>query len=78
MKSETPVTDAAFEAFLHCETKAYLLHESIDSQKCSVWEEHLSREFKQRVSEWLSASFGDNEVCIGTPPIGCWNRDLIG
>jgi predicted RecB family nuclease len=68
MKSETPVTDAAFEAFLHCETKAYLLHESIDSQKCSVREEHLSREFKQRVSEWLSASFGDNEVCIGTPP----------
>jgi hypothetical protein len=25
MNSDTPVTDAAFETFLHCETKAYLL-----------------------------------------------------
>ena len=68
MNSATPVTDAAFEAFLHCDTKAYLLHESIDNQsRFGVWEKSLRQQFKQRVSEWLSSSFGDDEVCIGTP-----------
>jgi hypothetical protein len=32
MNSDTLVTAAAFEAFLHCETKAYLLHEGTHSQ----------------------------------------------
>ena len=43
MNSDTPVTDTAFEALLHCDTKSYLLHESIDNQsKFGVWEEGLS------------------------------------
>jgi hypothetical protein len=68
MNLDTPVTDAAFEAFLHCDTKAYLLRESIDSQsEFGVWEEGLSQQFKQRVSEWLRSSFGDDEVYVGTP-----------
>ena len=68
MNSDTPVTDAAFEAFLHCETKAYLLHESLDSQpKFGVAEEGLSQQFKQRTSEWLRSSFGDDKVYVGTP-----------
>jgi predicted RecB family nuclease len=68
MNSDTPVTDAAFEAFLHCDTKAYLLRESIDSQsRFGVWEEGLSQQFKQRVAEWLRSSFGDDEVYVGTP-----------
>jgi predicted RecB family nuclease len=68
MNSDTPVTDAAFETFLHCETKAYLLHESIDSQsKFGIWEEGLSQQFKQLVSEWLSPGGGDDEVYVGTP-----------
>jgi predicted RecB family nuclease len=67
MNSATPVTDAAFEAFLHCDTKTYLLHESIDNQsKFDVWEDSLGHQFKQRVSEWLKSSFGD-EVYVGTP-----------
>jgi len=68
MNSATPVTDAAFEAFLHCNTKTYLLHESIDNQsKFDVWEDSLGQQFKQRVSEWLRSSFGDDEVYVGTP-----------
>jgi predicted RecB family nuclease len=68
MNSDTPVTDAAFEAFLHCDTKAYLLRESIDSQsEFGVWEEGLSQQFKERVSEWLRSSFGGDEVYVGTP-----------
>jgi len=68
MNSDTPVTDAAFEAFLHCDTKAYLLHESIDGQsEFGGWEEGLIQQFRQRVSEWLRSSFGDDEVYIGTP-----------
>jgi len=68
MNSDTPVTDAVFEAFLHCETKAYLLHESLDSQpKFGVAEEGLSQQFKQRASEWLRSSFGDEKVYVGTP-----------
>jgi predicted RecB family nuclease len=67
MNSDTPVTDEAFGAFLHCETKAYLLHESIDRESnFSVWEEGLRQQFKQSVSEWLSSGFGD-EVYVGTP-----------
>ena len=68
MNSDTPVTDAVFEAFLHCDTKAYLLHESIDNQsKFDVWEESLGQQFKQGVAEWLRSSFGDDEVYVGTP-----------
>jgi hypothetical protein len=68
MNSDTPVTDAAFETFIHCETKAYLLHESIDTQsKFGIWEEGLSQQFKQLVSEWLSPGVGDDEVYVGTP-----------
>ena len=68
MNSDTPVTDATFEAFLHCDTKAYLLRESIDNQsKFGVWEERLEQQFKQRVSEWLRSSFGDDKVYVGTP-----------
>ena len=69
MNSDTPVTDAAFEAFLHCDTKAYLLRESIDSaSKFGAWEEEVLREqFNQRVSERLRSSFGDDEVYVGTP-----------
>jgi len=68
MNSDTPVTDAVFEAFLHCDTKVYLLHESIGSQsEFGVWGEGLSQQFKQRVSEWLRSSFGDDEVYVGTP-----------
>jgi hypothetical protein len=68
MNSDTPVTEAAFEAFLHCETKAYLLHETHDSQsKFGISEEGLSQQFKQRASEWLRSSFGDDEVYVGTP-----------
>ena len=67
MNSDTPVTDAVFEAFLHCETKAYLLHEGIDSQsKLGAWEESLGQ-FKQHVSERLISSVGEDEVYIGTP-----------
>ena len=62
MNSDTLVTDAAFEAFLHCETKAYLLHESIGSQsKFGVSEQGLTQLYKQRVSEWLISRFGDDE-----------------
>ena len=68
MNSDTLVTDVAFEAFLHCETKAYLLHESTDSQsKFGVWEQGLSQQFKQRVSEWLISRFADDAVYVGTP-----------
>ena len=68
MNSDPPVTDAAFKAFLHCETKAYLLHESLDGQsKSGASEEDFSQQFKQRVSEWLRSSFGDDEVYVGTP-----------
>jgi hypothetical protein len=67
MNSDAPVTDAAFQTFIHCETKAYLLHESIDSQsKFGIWEEGLSQQFKQLVSEWLSSGVGDDEVYVGT------------
>jgi len=68
MNSDTPVTDAVFEAFLHCETKVYLLHESLGSQSIFVvFEQGLSQQFKQRASEWLRSSFGDDEVYVGTP-----------
>ena len=68
MNSDKPVTDATFEAFLHCDTKSYLLHKSIDSQsKFGVWEKGLTQQFQQRVSEWLRSSFGDDEVYVGTP-----------
>jgi predicted RecB family nuclease len=67
MNSDTPVTDTAFEALLHCDTKSYLLHESIDNQsKFGVWGDSLGQQFKQGVSEWLRSSFGD-EVYVGTP-----------
>src|SRR5262249_18165160 len=67
MNSATPVTDAAFEAFIHCDTKTYLLHQSIDNRSnFNVWEDSLGQQFKQRVSEWLRSSFGD-EVYVGTP-----------
>jgi predicted RecB family nuclease len=68
MNSDTLVTNAAFEAFLHCETKAYLVHESTGSQsKFDVWEQDLSQLYKKRVSEWLISRFGDDEVYVGTP-----------
>jgi predicted RecB family nuclease len=68
MNSDAPVTDAAFKAFLHCETKAYLLHESIDSQpKFGISEEGLTEQFKQRVTERLRSNFGADEVYVGTP-----------
>ena len=68
MNSDTPVTDEAFEAFLHCETKTYLLQERIDRQsKFGSSDEDLRQHFKQSVAEWLKSSFGDNEVYVGTP-----------
>jgi predicted RecB family nuclease len=67
MNSVTPVTDAAFEAFLHCDTKAYLLHESIDNEcKLGFSEDNIDKKFKQHVSEWLMSSFR-NEIFVGTP-----------
>ena len=68
MNSDTLVTDAVFKAFLHCDTKAYLLHEGIDNQsKFGVLEEGLSQQFKQRAAECLRSRFGDDEVYVGTP-----------
>jgi hypothetical protein len=68
MNSDMPVTDATFEGFLHCHTKAYLLHEGIDSEsQFGVWEQGLSQQFKQRVSEWVTSSFRNDEVYVGTP-----------
>jgi hypothetical protein len=68
MNSDTPVTDKAFEAFLRCETKTYLLQEGIDRQsKFGSLDEGLSQHFKQSVAEWLRSSFGDDEVYVGTP-----------
>ena len=68
MSSDTLITDAVFEAFLHCDTKAYLLHQSIDNQsKLDVWDETANRQFKQRVAEWLRSRFGDDEVYVGVP-----------
>ena len=68
MNWDMPFTNATFEAFLHCDTKAYLLHECIDSElQFGVWEQGLSQQFKQCVSEWLRSSFGDDEVYVGTP-----------
>lgn len=61
------VTDADFEAFLHCDTKAYLLHERLDELQFGGWEQVLNQQFKQRVSEWLRSNFGDDEVYVGTP-----------
>jgi len=50
INSDTPVTDGVFEAFLHCETKAYLLQDNTNSQShFSIWEEGLSQQFKERV-----------------------------
>jgi len=68
MNSDTLVTDAALKAFLHCDTKAYLLHESIDNQsKFDVWEESLGQQFKQGVAQWLRSRFGEDKVCVGMP-----------
>ena len=68
MNSGTPVTDTTFEAFLHCETKAYLLQESIDSQsKLGAWKDDLSQQFQKSISERLRSSFGDDQVYAGTP-----------
>ena len=67
MNSDTPVTDTAFEAFLRCDTKPYLLHEDIANQwKRNFWENSPGQQFKQGVSEWLTSIFGD-EVYVGTP-----------
>lgn len=71
MNPDTAITDATFEAFLHCETKAYLLHEGASGAQTEVgaWQQGPTHRFKQRAAEWLTSTVRDGEVYVGTPSL---------
>ncbi len=46
------ITEEIFQAFLKCETKAYLKSSGVDESRCeyNVWQQRYFEDFKQRCS----------------------------
>ncbi len=71
MNPNATITDETFEAFLHCETKAYLLQEGASDthSEVGVWQQGHIHKFKQCAAEWLRSSAREGEVFAGTPSL---------
>src|SRR5438105_1513711 len=69
MNPNTSITDATLEAFLHCETKAYLLdeHASGAQSELGAGQQGPTHRFKQSVSDWLRSTVREEELYVGTP-----------
>ena len=65
------ITDKIFEAFLHCETKAflYLNGETAERSEIVEWRGRLKDEFNQRSRERLLSNIDHEEWTIGTPSV---------
>lgn len=62
------ITEEQFQAFLHCETKAYLKSIGIVAQhEFTAWRRHTEEEFKQKCLSQLRAEVRDEECFAGTP-----------
>ncbi len=64
------ITDETFQAFLRCETKAYLKFSgALQSQsEFIVWQRRLAEEFKRECCAELRSQFLEEECFVGTPP----------
>jgi len=78
MNANAPISDTIYEAFLHCETKAYLLLEGATgvSSEIGDWQRTLGNDFKQSASEQLRSNVPAGEYYVGTPPRGALEQGL--
>lgn len=62
-----PVTDEIFEAFLNCETKAYLkLSGTAQIQNDVVdWQRHILEDYKQKCLTHLRSNFTADKCFVG-------------
>jgi predicted RecB family nuclease len=65
------ITEAVFEGYLQCETKAFLLLDGVAPTDPEIenWRQHLAGMFKAAASERLSASIPRGETCQDMPPL---------
>jgi hypothetical protein len=65
------ITDKIFEAFLNCETKAflYLNGETGEESEITVWRRHLNEEFKRQCRQRLLLNVAAEQWMVGTPPL---------
>ena len=72
------VTDATFAAFLHCETKAFLLNEGAAGTRSDInsQDSDALAHLKRRPTDWLRSTVSDKEYFIGMPPAGILEQGL--
>jgi len=62
------ITEDIFQAFLKCETKAYLKSSGVDESRCEYndWQQRYFEDFKQRCSIQLRSNFREDECASYT------------
>src|SRR5262249_5046057 len=65
------ITDKIFEAFLNCETKAflYLAGETGEQTEITVWRGELKEEFNRRSRQRLLLNIAEQQSTVGTPSL---------
>ena len=71
MAGQSAITSTIYEAFLHCETKAYLLLEGSTGLSSDVqdWEAALAHDFQRSASNRLQFTLRDGEYSFETPSL---------
>ncbi len=61
------ITEEIFQAFLKCETKAYLKHLSVvgAQREASDWQRRLIEDFRQKCAINLRSQFLEDECLVG-------------
>ena len=69
MTAQSPITSTIYEAFLHCETKAYLLLGGAIGLTSDVqdWQAALENDFKRSASKRLQSTFRDGDYSFEIP-----------
>jgi EAL domain-containing protein (putative c-di-GMP-specific phosphodiesterase class I) len=69
MTAQSAITSTIYEAFVHCETKAYLLLEGAIAPSSDVqdWQATLANDFKRSASKRLQSTLRDGEYSVETP-----------
>jgi len=72
------ITDRIFEAFLHCETKAflYLKGETGEGSEITEWRRLQKEEFNEKSRERLRSNLEADQWTIGTPSLTCFDAPL--
>jgi predicted RecB family nuclease len=76
MTAPSVITSTIFEAFLHCETKAYLLLEGAVGLSSDVqdWQAAVANDFKRSASKRLQSTLLDGEYSVETPSLESLRR----